>query len=171
MLTSRYPYQSGYTAWTGSCDDADPEGSVPVEGPPPATSPYISVMDAVNGGKYHPGATRGATITALPVPYTNLGSVDMADVQVQVLSAAGKPVSTAVTMTHVPWDPSVSAVAFPGCSAGESYALGTTSATGTLKVDTPWGYWDFNTGVVGGTPTRVWLHPSASEIDVVVRVP
>ena len=171
VLTSRYPYQSGYTVWAGSCDDADPEGSVPVEGPPPATSPYVSVMDPANSGRYHPGSTRGATVTALPVPYTNLGSVDMADVQVQVLNAAGKPVTTAVTMTHVPWDPSASSVAFPGCAAGESYALGTTNAAGTVKADTPWGYWDFTSAVSGSGTTRVWLHPSSSQIDVVVHVP
>ncbi len=171
-ITSRYPYQSGYTVWTGTCDDADPEGTIPTDLVPPATSPYLDVTSAANGGRYHPEASRGSVVTALPVPSTNLGQVDMADITVEVRNAANVAVpSAAVTMTHVPWDASTGATYFPGCSSGETYALGSTGADGNLKVDTPWGYWDITTSVVGSTPTRVWLHPSSSETTIVVRTP
>ena len=96
----------------------------------------------------------------------------MADVQVQVRNTANAVVPNAtVTMTHVPWDASTGATYFPGCATGASYPLGATGTDGSLKADTPWGYWDFTTNVVGTTPTRVWLHPSSSEITVVVKTP
>jgi hypothetical protein len=76
-----------------------------------------------------------------------------------------------VTMTHIPWDPATSATAFPGCPNGESYALGTTDATGQLKADTPWGYWSFTTSAAGSTPLQLWLHPTSNIIAVAVTVP
>ena len=172
VITSRYPYQSGYTVWTGTCDDADPEATLPTDLVPPASSPYLDVTSAANGGRYHPGASRGSVVPSLSVPSTNLGQVDMADVQVQVRNTANAVVPNAtVTMTHVPWDASTGATYFPGCATGASYPLGATGTDGSLKADTPWGYWDFTTNVVGTTPTRVWLHPSSSEITVVVKTP
>jgi hypothetical protein len=172
VLANRYPYQSGYTVWAGTCDDADPEGTLPVALVPPATSPYLDVSSAASGGRYHPGASRGAVVSAQPVPSTNLGQVDMAEVQVQVVTSANVPVSGAtVTMAHVPWDASTGPSYFPGCANGESYSLGATATDGTLKADTPWGYWDFSTSVPGTTPTRVWLHPSTSTVTVVVTTP
>jgi len=171
-LTNRFPYQSGYTVWTGSCDDADPEGAVPSALTMPANSPYLDVMSTINGGRYHPGVSRGAAVPALAVPNVNRGTVDMADVEVQVRNTANAAVAgAAVTMTHVPWDPATSAVYFPGCTAGETYALGTTTATGGFKVDVPYGYWDITSNVVGTTPVRVWLHPQVDSIVVVVNVP
>jgi len=175
VMTGRYPYQSGYTVWGGTCDDADPEGGVAADitaASMPAGSPYLSVMDATNAGKYHPGASRGSAITALPVPSTNSGTVDMADLQVTVTSTSRKAVAgLTVTMTHIPWDPATSATAFPGCANGESYVLGTTDAAGQLKADTPWGYWSFTTSAAGSTPLQLWLHPTSNIIAVAVTVP
>jgi hypothetical protein len=111
-------------------------------------------------------------VSALPVPFANAGQVDMADVVVSVTNAAGQPVAGAtVTMNHVPFDPAASATSFPGCSAGESYTLGVTNATGQLSIATPYGYWDVSTTTAGATPARVWLHPQTTPIQVGVTVP
>lgn len=144
-LTNLFPFASGYTAWAGSCMDADPEG-------------------ASTAGPYYPTATRGTAYQADTSGSPSTIAVSMARVRVAVLDDAtgsaivGATVSAAHSGTAI-------------CDFAENYALGSTDSGGDLKVSLPWGSWDF--GVAGrsivGSPTWV-LEPTTSEIYVEVRV-
>ncbi|MDQ1666854.1 MAG: hypothetical protein QOH75_2885 [Actinomycetota bacterium] len=144
-----FPFASGYTAWAGSCTDADPEGA----GYDQAGSPTLI---------YHPGAIRDAAVPVVAGARTT-GNVNMAQVTVTALGAVGQIESKTVRAVHAP-DPA-------SCTSGETYDAGVTDATGRAAFALPWGTWQLelvgSTQPAAGWPT-VTLHPTSPQTDVSV---
>jgi type II secretory pathway pseudopilin PulG len=142
-----FPAADGYTAWAGSCADADPEG-----------------QQVGGGGPYWPGGQRDDPLEA-PAGGTTVGTVALASATVTVKSTGSLPVVGAtVVATHA---------ADSMCAAGETHTLGTTDATGTLLTALPYGTWKLT--VTGRTAAPSWpslvLDPTAAtppavEVDV-----
>ncbi|HEX4492532.1 MAG TPA: prepilin-type N-terminal cleavage/methylation domain-containing protein [Acidimicrobiia bacterium] len=145
-IGSLFPAADGYTAWGGSCADADPEGD-----------------QAGNAGPYWPGGMRPAPFAA-PAGGTTTGTVPLESAALTVM-AGGLPVSGAtVVATHA---------ADSVCASGETHSLGTTDATGALTTALPYGTWQLS--VTGRNALTTWpslvLDPTATttpavEVDV-----
>lgn len=131
-----YPYAEGYTAWAGSCADADPESQVPVDpiGDPggPTTARY-------------PGATRGTPNFMLPGYFTP-SNLPLASVELEIVRANGDPdEDEQVRLVHDP-DPT-------SCTTGETLTYATSAVSdsnGRLKVAMPLGRWRVE--VLGESP-------------------
>jgi Tfp pilus assembly protein PilV len=141
-----FPASDGFTAWAGSCADADPEGERPA-----------------NGGPYWQDGMR-PTPFAAPAGDTTIGTVPLESASLTV-KAAGLPVIGAtIVATHA---------ADSVCASGETHTLGTTDATGALTTALPYGTWQLS--VTGRSPLTTWpslgLDPTATvtpsqEVDV-----
>jgi type II secretory pathway pseudopilin PulG len=141
VIPNLFPALEGYSAWAGSCADADPEG--------------IKVVGSVNFGPYWPGAARlpaaapgagGAANVDIPVP----------SVSVHVAASVGGAVAGA----------SVSAVhAADNICTGETHVLGTTDAGGNLQAALPYGHWTIQVAgrsAQGGTWPELVVDPTAA---------
>lgn len=144
MLTTLFPFASGYSVWAGSCQDADPAG---MQG---GTTPY------------HPGGVRPVAVRTSSTGSPG-AAVEMAKVRVAVLTDLGVAIPGAqVQASHA---------GSATCDATESYGLGSTDGGGQLRASLPWGTWDFT--VLGRTvtvPATPNFDPSTSEYYVEVRV-
>lgn len=133
--TDLFPYLNGYQAWAGQCLDADPEGVNP------------------NGGQpYYPGAQRASAVPSNPNA-TTAGTVQMKSVDVLVTSG-GTPVPNASVQAY--HDPD------NGCPQGSVLSLGTTDASGYVRVGLPFGTWRFQ--VQNRTPSGSWPVPVLSPL-------
>jgi prepilin-type N-terminal cleavage/methylation domain-containing protein len=118
LVSSLWPWSTGYAAWPGGCPDSDP-----------ATAPTT-------------GGTRGANIIIAPGT-TGAVTARLAPVALTVQSSPltlNVPIpNVVVTATNV----STGALA---CStADKTLTLGTTDASGKLKTSLPFGSWTLNT--------------------------
>jgi type II secretory pathway pseudopilin PulG len=130
-----FPFTSGYSVWSGGCNDADPEGKIQ----PGNVTPIYS------------GARRPNPISVTPAGNTAV-AVPMVPVRV-ALRRAGLPLSgVVVTATHIPptGAPDVE------CASGESFVLGTTPTTGDLLVSMPVGQWTLSFNDGGASTTVSW---------------
>jgi hypothetical protein len=141
-----FPYEEGYSAWAGSCADADPEG------------------EDGNGLAYWEGATRETEVQSLPGG-TATGQINLATVTVNVTGLLpGTPVD--LVAVHD---------ADNGCPSGLQYTLGSFTGAGTAVVALPYGLWTLQvegmTPSLGSWPT-VTLDPrtSGAPVDVDVDV-
>ncbi len=136
-IGSLFPSGDGYTAWAGSCADADPEGQI-VSG----------------GGAYWPDAQRAPAFETTPGGATT-GSVALKSASISVLAGGLTPVSGAtVIATHA---------ADQSCAAGETYTLGTTDAGGLLTAALPYGTWTISVQsqlALSGTWPNLVLDPN-----------
>jgi len=137
-IGSLFPASDGYTAWAGSCADADPEGQL-----------------AGGAGLYWPSGQRADPLEATPGG-TTTGTVALDSATLTVLGPGALPVVGAtVVATHA---------ADSMCASGESHTLGTTDATGTLTTALPYGTWTIS--VTGRSPQGSWpalvLDPTAA---------
>lgn len=133
-----FPAADGYTAWAGSCADADPEG-----------------QQAGGAGPYWPDAVRADTLEAT-AGATTTGTVALESATLTVLGPGALPVAGATAVaTHA---------ADSMCAGGETHTLGTTDATGSLTTALPYGRWTIS--VTGRSPSGAWpalvLDPRAS---------
>ncbi len=112
-VTGLFPSNNGYEPFTGSCLDADPEGT------------------ASGGGSIWPGGQRQPAIGVSP-GMTSTGTVPMGGVDVFVTKTGVPAVGASVIATHT---------VDTGCPAGELYSLGVTDATGKASSSLPWGTW------------------------------
>ena len=117
LIPSLFPYASGFSAWAGSCSDADQQGVKPV------------------GGPYYLGAVRDPAIAMTPGG-TSSGTIVLPSLKLQYRRGSSSAVYT-VTATHAGGD--------AGCPAGETYVLTTTlnvtTTTTPLNVSLPYGTW------------------------------
>jgi type II secretory pathway pseudopilin PulG len=121
-LPNLFPYAEGYSAWAGSCADADPEGK---DG---------------NGLAYWNGATRDTELQTQPGG-TAAGTVNLPTVEVRYGDTAVSAGTVNVVAVHD---------ADNGCPTGLQYTVGTFSAAGTALVALPYGVWTLT--VPGHTP-------------------
>lgn len=123
IISNLFPYLAGYSAWSGDCADADPEG---VKG---------------DGTRYYPTGQRPSPFGMTPGG-TTTGSVSMYTITVTVKNTLNV-VQPGVTVKshHAPDN---------GCATDEYYTLGVTDATGKVTAALPYGGYDFQ--VVGKTP-------------------
>jgi Tfp pilus assembly protein PilV len=126
-IGSLFPASDGYTAWAGSCADADPEGQMPNA-----------------GGLYWPTGQRPDPLET-PAGTTTVGTLAVKTATITVLAAALPVAGVSVVATH-PADQS--------CAAGETHVLGTTDATGTVNAALPYGTWTLS--VTGRTALTTW---------------
>jgi prepilin-type N-terminal cleavage/methylation domain-containing protein len=112
-ISGLFPSNNGYEPFTGSCLDADPQGT------------------ASGGGSIWPGGQRQPAIGVTP-GMTSTGAVPMGGVDVFVTKTGVPAVGASVIATH-----SVDT----GCPTGEIYSLGLTDATGKVSSSLPWGNW------------------------------
>lgn len=145
-LTSLFPYSDGYTAWAGSCDDADPEGA---DG---------------TGTRYWPGAQRDNAISVDPGG-TVAATLTMSTLNVQFERDSGSG-SVTVVAVHA---------ADTMCGSGETLTLTAFSGTsGNQLVALPYGTWTIQ--ALGQTAASAWnrvvLSPndtSTADVDVHIR--
>ncbi len=132
-----FPYAEGYSAWAGSCADADPEGN---DG---------------NGVAYWDGATRDTELQTQPGGNAS-GNVNLPTVEVQYGVNAASAGSVDVIAVHD---------ADNGCPTGLQYTVGTFTGPGTALVALPYGVWTLqvpgHTPLSGSWPT-VTLDPRVS---------
>jgi type II secretory pathway pseudopilin PulG len=135
-----YPFANGYTAWAGSCADADPEGVRP------ASSPAV---------RYWPAASRAAAHATSAGATTN-GTVALNGVEVFVQGPGGVipslPGTPVQPLTHPVAGVQVRAVHddTTACTTAPApIVLGTTDATGVVRAALPAGAWRIE--VVGQT--------------------
>ena len=144
LLSTLFPFASGYSVWAGSCVDADPAG--------------------VSGGTtpYHPGGVRPTAVKTSSTGSPG-ATVEMAKLRVAVLTTLGVPVVGAqVQASHA---------GTATCDTAESYNIGSTDGGGQFKASLPWGTWDFTVpGRTVVTPVTPTFDPTTSEIYVEVRV-
>jgi hypothetical protein len=126
-IANLFPSTDGYTAWAGSCADADPEGQL-----------------AGGGGLYWPTGQRDDPITVTPA-ITTAGTVAVKTSAITVKAIAGPLVGVTVVATHA---------ADSSCAAGEIHTLGTTGAGGVLSAALPFGKWQLS--VTGKTALTTW---------------
>ena len=144
-IGSLFPFANGLQLWTGSCADADPEGT------------------DTSGTRYWPDATRDPAITVDPGTVT-AATVGMATVRLDFARpSAGTPVT--IQAVHS---------ADSRCGSGETLTLTVvTATTDTQLVALPWGTWTIR--ALGETPQGWWdtvvLDPSLDQIfDAQVRI-
>ena len=126
-LGSLFPAAGGYTAWAGSCADADPEG-----------------QNANTGGPYWPGAQRPDALDAAGKLDRRHGhGEDRIDHRLQDRAAAAG--GATVVATHA---------ADQLCGSGATYTLGTTDAAGFINAALPFGTWRIS--VTGKSPQSAW---------------
>jgi prepilin-type N-terminal cleavage/methylation domain-containing protein len=119
-IDSLFPFAGGYQVWAGSCGDADPEGTVRT----PQGNP---------GAPYHDGGRREAPVSAEPGQRA-AATVVLAELDVLVTDDEGDAlVGYPVRAVHDP-DPDT-------CTSGETYDLGSTDASGYVRVSLPFGTW------------------------------
>jgi prepilin-type N-terminal cleavage/methylation domain-containing protein len=136
-ITGLFPFTpDGYQTWGGACQDADPLGKRPAL-----------------AGRFYPDAVREPSIFFEPGA-TGVGNIVLKSVDVQVVNGSGVPRSgrivQAVHVTGTEY----------GCPAAKTLNVGTTDATGQLKVAMPYGAWEFR--VTGGTANPLWPRPVLS---------
>jgi len=133
-ITGLFPFTpDGYQTWGGACQDADPVGKRPLL-----------------AGRFYPDAAREPSIFFEPGA-TGVGNIVLKSVDVTVVNGAGIPqVGRSVQAVHL-------TSAEYGCPAAKTLALGTTDATGQLKVAMPYGAWELR--VTGGTANPIWPQP------------
>ncbi|MGZ6887450.1 MAG: prepilin-type N-terminal cleavage/methylation domain-containing protein [Acidimicrobiia bacterium] len=125
-LANLFPYTNGYTAWTGDCSDADPEGK------------------NSSGVRYWPSAVRDDAFE-VDGGTTTVGTVAAGSVQVNYNRASG---SGTVTIVAVHGNDTL-------CPTGETLTLTTFSTnTGSLLVALPFGTWTIKAS--GKTPVGSW---------------
>lgn len=141
--TPLFPYLSGYQAWAGTCEDADPESQLPDD-----------------GGARYPGAQREPATATTPGT-TSTGTTTMKSVDITVLQADNSPVAGASVVAVHGSD--------NGCPAGELLQLGTTDVNGNRKSLLPYGQWSIE--VKDKTPVTAWpshlLSPVTANPEVV----
>ena len=129
-----FPYSDGYSAWVGSCADADPEGK---DG---------------NAVAFWPGASRDTELQASPGGSAS-GTVSMPTVSLIYGSLSALSGAHNVVAVHA---------ADNGCPTGLSYTVGTFSGPGTSLIALPYGTWTLTvpgaTSFTGSWPT-VTLDP------------
>lgn len=132
-IPNLFPFSDGYEVWGGSCLDANPEG--------------------VNGSgiAFYPGASRLGPLAMNPGAST-AATLSLPEITVTTKTAGNVPRSgITVVASHA---------ADAGCPAGESYALGTTNASGQVSTALPYGTWKITaTSAVGSPFTNVSLSP------------
>ncbi len=132
-----YPYEDGYTAWAGSCADADPEG------------------EDGNGLAFWDGASRQAVLQTT-AGGTATGTVDMPTVELRYGDISASAGSVDVVAVHD---------ADNGCPTGLQFTMGTFSGPASTLVALPYGVWTFTVPgqtPVGGTWPSVALDPRDS---------
>jgi hypothetical protein len=138
-LGSLFPAAGGYTAWAGSCADADPEG-----------------QNANTGGPYWPGAQRPDALDSQPGSSIT-STVAVKSAGITVYKPGSLPLAgVTVVATHT---------ADQLCGSGATYTLGTTDAAGFINAALPFGTWRISvTGKspVGGTWPNLVLDPNAT---------
>lgn len=117
-----FPFSDGYSAWVGSCADADPEGK---DG---------------NGLRYWPDASRATALPTAPEGAAT-GTVDLPTVELQYGTHSVAPGTQDVVAVHD---------ADNGCPTGLQYTVGTFSGPGSSQIALPYGTWTFT--VPGRTP-------------------
>jgi hypothetical protein len=126
-IANLFPVLSGYTAWAGSCADADPEGKEPI----------IVGPDAGGELPYWEGATRTDPVHAEPGSSANV-TIELSTVNITVMRGTGNPSpdpGRTVRARHV---------ADTGCpSPGIDMVIGTTDAAGNISTALPYGRWYF----------------------------
>jgi type II secretory pathway pseudopilin PulG len=136
-----FPYAEGYSAWVGSCADADPEGK---DG---------------NGLAYWDGATRGTELQAQPGG-TASGTVNLPTVEVRYGDSAVSAGTVDVVAVHD---------ADNGCPTGLQYTVATFTGAGSALVALPYGVWTLqvpgHTPLSGSWPT-VTLDPRVTGMSV-----
>lgn len=122
-----FPYAEGYTAWAGSCADADPQG-----------------QDG-NGLAFWDGATRETELQTQPggnaIGTVNLPTVNLPTVDLRYGDSSASVGSVSIVAVHD---------ADNGCPTGLQYTLGTFNGPGTALVALPYGVWTLT--VPGQTP-------------------
>jgi len=133
-ITGLFPFTpDGYNTWGGACQDADPLGKRPLL-----------------AGRFYPDAQREPSIFFEPGA-TGVGTIVLKSVDVEVVNGTGVPQSgRSVQAVHVTGTEY-------GCPAAKTLALGTTDATGQLKVAMPYGAWELR--VTGATANPLWPQP------------
>lgn len=121
-IPNLFPYTEGYSAWAGSCADADPEGK---DG---------------NGLAFWAGATRDTELQTQPGG-TASGTVNLPTVQVRYGDSAVSAGTVNVVAVHD---------ADNGCPTGLQYTVATFNAAGQALVALPYGVWTLT--VPGHTP-------------------
>jgi hypothetical protein len=123
-----FPANDGYTVWSGSCADADPEGQQPN-----------------SGGAYWTNGQRADPVST-PPGATTAGTIAVKTATITVTGTGGLPLAGAtVVATHA---------ADSVCASGETHVLGITSATGVLTTALPFGTWQIT--VTGKSPATTW---------------
>jgi hypothetical protein len=132
-IPNLFPFSDGFEVWGGSCLDANPEG---VNG---------------SGVAFYPGASRLGPLAMNPGAST-AATLSFPEITVTTKTAGNVPRSgITVVASHA---------ADAGCPAGESYALGTTNASGQVSTALPYGTWKITATSAVGTPfTNVSLSP------------
>jgi type II secretory pathway pseudopilin PulG len=125
-ITNLFPATDGYDAWVGDCADADPEGQ---------TS---------GGGPYWPGAQRPTSTETNPGGAASV-TLPVSTVAVTVTASSVPVVGKTVSAVHG---------SDAGCSSGETIALGTTDATGSVSAALPYGTWTIR--VASASPSGSW---------------
>ncbi len=144
-ITSLFPFADGFTAWAGTCADADPEG-----------------LDS-SGARYWSGAARDNAITVDPggsaTATINLGTVDLS------FSRGSGSGSAPIVAVHAP-DGS--------CASGETLTLTAFGGpTGDQLVALPFGTWSIQApGQTAATPwPSVTVDPTDTQVpNVDVRI-
>jgi hypothetical protein len=127
-IGSLFPANDGYTVWSGSCADADPEGQQPN-----------------SGGAYWTNGQRADPVST-PPGATTAGTIAVKTATITVTGTGGLPLAGAtVVATHA---------ADSVCASGETHVLGITSATGVLTTALPFGTWQIT--VTGKSPATTW---------------
>lgn len=133
-VTDLFPYAAGYQAWTGSCDDADPEGEMlrdpadPTEGKVPrypdmSRDPAIAVKPGfLSARPGTPPQPVGVRMAALPIRVTRKDDGEIEPVP-----------NRQVRLVHAPDET---------CASGETLTYtATTDSNGEITIAAPLGRW------------------------------
>ncbi|MEO8423032.1 MAG: carboxypeptidase regulatory-like domain-containing protein [Actinomycetota bacterium] len=118
-IASLFPYASGFSAWAGSCSDADPQGVNTV------------------GAPYYPGAVRDSVIAMTPGG-TSVGIVTVPSTSLRFKRTNSGSATYTIVALHGSGD--------AGCPVAESYTLTSSlvlvqNVTQAVNVSLPYGTW------------------------------
>jgi hypothetical protein len=131
-----FPYSNGYQVWGGLCADNDPEG-----------------VDIGTGLAYWPGAQREPVVATDPNT-TTPALVNLKSLDITVKLSNNSPVSMGlVKAVHA---------ADSGCTDGKTLIVGSTNASGIVRVALPYGTWELQ--VENRTPVGSWPTVSVSPL-------
>jgi type II secretory pathway pseudopilin PulG len=149
-IAGLFPFTSGYSVWSGGCNDADPEGKV----------------QPGNVEQLYPDVVRPAAVTVTPGAVTSV-TVPMVPVRVALRNGGGAALANVVvTATHV------APASGPDilCPGGETLTLGTTPADGDLLVSMPVGTWTLSFSDGGVSAGANWTPAMVGGAEQLVSV-